>query len=129
MPDPIRVQLRPEALRDDVDEVVLEVLGDARDEGHAHGRAEEQRHATEELGGRVLLKLRRVLVDDVAEDQRIEQRKDLVDRRERERECHQAPVLLQVAEEEPHRCSTASGAGVIASMTALSRIIPSVSTI
>ena len=79
-PDAVGVELRAEPLRDDVDVVVLEVLRHARDERDADRRAEQQADAAEELGGRVLLEPRRVLVDDVPEDQRIEQREDLVDR-------------------------------------------------
>jgi len=51
-------------LRDDVDEIVLDVLRDARDERDADGRAEQQADAAEELAGRVFLEPGRVLVDD-----------------------------------------------------------------
>ena len=81
--DAVGVELRAEPLRDDVDVVVLEVLGHARDERDADRRAEQQADAPEELAGRVFLEPGRVLVDDVAEDQRIEQREDLVDGRQR----------------------------------------------
>jgi hypothetical protein len=53
-------------------------------------------------GRRVLVVLGGVAVDDVPEDQRIEQREDLVDRREEEREDHEAPVRTQVAIESRH---------------------------
>ena len=70
--DAVRVELRAQALCDQVDVVVLKILGDARDERHANRGAEQQRHAAEELAGRVLRKPRRVIVDDVSENQRIE---------------------------------------------------------
>ena len=46
--------------------------------------------------------LRRVLVDDVAEDQRVEQREDLVDRGEHERRRDETAVMAQVAVQELH---------------------------
>src|SRR3989442_1196597 len=96
MPDAVRVQLRAETLRDDVDEIVLEVLRDARDERHSDRRPEEKADAPEELAGRVFLEAGGVSVDDVTQDERIEQRKDLVDRGERERHRHQTPVSAQI---------------------------------
>ena len=75
VPDAVGVDLRAEALADHVDEVVLEVLRHAGDERDPHRRAEQQAHTAEELSRRALLELRRVLVDDVAEDQRIDERK------------------------------------------------------
>ena len=45
---------------------------------------------------------RRVLVDDVAEDQRIEQREDLVDGRQHERERHQPPVVREIRGKQLH---------------------------
>ena len=74
VPDAVGVELRAEPLRDDVDVVVLEVLRHARDERDADRRAEQQADALEELDRRVFLEPRGVLVDDVPEDQRIEQR-------------------------------------------------------
>ena len=52
--DAVGVELRAQPLGDDVDVVVLEVLGDARDERDADRRAEQQADAAEELAGRVL---------------------------------------------------------------------------
>src|SRR6185503_3046454 len=102
MPDAIRVQLRAEALGDEADDVVLEVLGYARDEGDADRRAEQQAHATEKFAGGIFLEPGRVLVDDVAEDQRIEQREDLVDGRQDERQRDQRSVVPEVGIEDPH---------------------------
>ena len=87
--NPVRVQLRAQALRNHVDVVVLEVLRDARDERHADRRAEQQADAFEELAGRVFLEAGGILIDHVPEDERIEQREDLVDRRQRERQRHE----------------------------------------
>ena len=77
------------------DDVVLEVLGDPRDEGDADRRAEQQADAAEELAGRVLLEAGGVLVDDVPEDQRVEQREHLVDRRQDQRQRDQRLVVLR----------------------------------
>ena len=79
MPDAVRVDLRAEPLRDDVDEVVLEVLRDTRDERHADGGQQQDADASKELARGVFLVARRVLIDDVSKDQRVEQREDLVD--------------------------------------------------
>src|SRR5262245_49100069 len=100
--DAVRIDARPEALRDHVDEVVLEVLGDPRDEGHAHRRAQQQRHAAEELAPRVLAVAQRVLVDHVAKDQRVEQREDLVHGGQHQRQQHQLPLRSQVREQQTH---------------------------
>ena len=49
VPDAVRIQLRAQPLRDDVDVVVLEVLRDARDERDPDRGAEQQADAPEEL--------------------------------------------------------------------------------
>ena len=100
--DAVRVEPRPEALGDDVDEVVLEVLGDARDERDADRGGQQQADAAEELAGAVLREPRRVFVDDVAEDQRVEQREDLVDGGQDERKPNQPPIVGQVRGEQLH---------------------------
>jgi hypothetical protein len=89
VPDPVRIELRSEPLGDDVDVVVLKVLRHPRDERHADAGAQQQAHAAEELGGRVFLEPGRVPVDHIAKDQRIEERKRLVDRRQHQRDSHQ----------------------------------------
>ena len=73
-----------------------------RDERHPHRRGEQQAHAAEELAGRVLAVAGGVLVDDVAEDQRIEEREDLVDGRQHEGQEHERPVAAEVGVEESH---------------------------
>src|SRR5262249_28003973 len=72
-----------------------------------HRRREQQAHAAEELSRRVLPVPGRVLVDDVAEDQRVEQREDLVDRGQNERQDDERPVTAKVGVEESH------GGGII----------------
>ena len=91
MADAVGVELGAKPLRDEVDVVVLEVLRDARDERDADRRGEQQRDAAEELARRVFGEPRGVVVDDVPEDQRIEEREDLVDGREDERERDERP--------------------------------------
>jgi hypothetical protein len=86
MADPVGVELRAQPLRDQVGEVVLEVLGHARHERHPHRRQQQHAHAADELRRRVVLVAGGVLVDHVAEDQRVEQREGLVDRGQQQRE-------------------------------------------
>ena len=93
-------------LRDDVDEVVLEVLGDAGHEGHADGGRQQQADAAEELAGAVLAIAGGVLVDDVPEDQRVEQREDLVDGRQAQGQDDKLAIVTQVAEQQGHAVST-----------------------
>jgi len=100
--DAVGVQLRADPLRDDVDVVVLEILRHARHERHADGRAEQQADAAEELACRVFLEAGGVLVDHMTEDQRVEQREDLVDRGQDEGQAHEALIAAQVAVEHLH---------------------------
>src|SRR5947207_15678278 len=103
MANAVRVELRAESLRDDVHEVVLEVLRDARDERDADRGREKQAHAADELGGRVLVVLRGVPIDDVPKDERIEQREDLVDRSQKQRKDDQQAVAVEVPKKKAHR--------------------------
>ena len=50
----------------------------------------------------VFLEAGGVLVDDVPEDQRIEQREDLVDGGQHQGQRHQTPVLAQIGEQQFH---------------------------
>jgi len=97
MPDPIGVQLCAQPLRYDIDEVVLEILGDARDECDPDGKPEQEHHATKELSVGVVLEFQGIVVDDVPEDERIEQREDLIDRGKQECQCDERPVAAQVS--------------------------------
>ena len=65
-------------LGDDVDEVVLEVLGHPGDEGHAHGAQQQHGDPADELARGVLAEAGGVVVDDVAEDQGIAEGEHLV---------------------------------------------------
>ena len=100
--DAVGVDPRADLLGDQVDVVVLKVLGDAGDEGHADRRAQQERYAANELPDRVVVEARGVGIDDVAEDQRIEQREDLVDGRQHERGGNQLPVVPQIAVKSGH---------------------------
>ena len=91
-----------EPLGDDVDVVVLKILRYAGNEGDTYGSCEQQTHATKELTRCVFAIPRRVLIDHMAEDDRIQKRKDLVDRREHEDQGDQKAVLFEVREEYFH---------------------------
>jgi hypothetical protein len=96
MANAVGVNLRAQPLRDDIDVVVLKVFGNARDKGRAYGKAEQHAHAAEELVGGVLAISGGVVVDDMPEDDRIEKRKDLVDRRQAEDQRDHFPVTAEV---------------------------------
>src|SRR5688572_17952455 len=100
MPNSVRVQPRPDTLGNDVEEIVLKVLGDARHECRPDHQAKKLRYADEKgpMIGSELLWLRRIVADDVAEDRRVEQRECLVDCRERQRQKYEVPVGAQIAE-------------------------------
>lgn len=102
MADSVRVHLRAKALDDDVDEVILKIFCNSRDEGDSNGGAEQERYPFQELFSGVFLIFGRISVDDVAEDERIEQREYLVRCGQRERETDQFPVVPQVAVEDVH---------------------------
>ncbi len=102
MPDAVRVHLRAHALDDDVDVVVLEVLGDARHEGDAHRHQQQRSGALDERRRLVFAKARRVIVDYVPEDERVQQREDLVGCRQHERQKNQPAVFAQVRGEQIH---------------------------
>jgi hypothetical protein len=48
----------------------------------------------------MLTKLRGVVIDDVPEDERVQQREDLIDRREDERQDDDRPVPTEIAQQE-----------------------------
>src|SRR5687768_5056458 len=100
--DAVGVQIYADTLRGDVDEIVLEVLRDAGDEGDADRRREQQPDSAEELARGVLAELGGVVVDNVPEDQRVEQRKDLIDRGKNEGKDDDAPVPAEVAKQKAH---------------------------
>src|SRR6266576_6153743 len=102
MADAVGVELCTQLLRDEADVVILEVLRHARDERHTHGSAQQEADTANELSSRVLLKPCGVLVDDVAKNQRIEEREDLIDRRQDERKGDQTPVVAQIGIQQFH---------------------------
>ena len=73
---------------------------------YADGGAQQQAHPLEELAGRVLLETGRILVDDMAENQRVQERKHLVDGRQYQGQRHQAPVLAEVPVKQLHICKS-----------------------
>ena len=102
MAQSIGVNLSAKALCDDVDVIILKVLSHSGDKRHTYRCSEQQPYAPEKLSRRVLRILRRVIVDHVAKDHRIEQRKDLIDRRKNEDQYDECPILLKVGIEKFH---------------------------
>src|SRR5881409_523281 len=100
--DSVGINLSAEPLGDDVDVVVLEILGYARNERYTYRGCQQQTHAPKKLAGCVFAIPRRVIIDHVTEDDRIEKRKDLVDRREHEDRCDEQPVLFEIREKNFH---------------------------
>ena len=105
MADAVGVELGAQALRDHVHAVVLEGLGDPRHEGAPHREQEQEGDAAHELAGRVLVEAGRVAVDEVAEDERVEEREHLVHGGEEEGCGDEAARAAEVGEEEAHRSS------------------------
>src|SRR6266576_326178 len=89
-------------LDDGVDVVILEILGDARYECHAHCHQQQRAGAFDERRGLVLAEPRRVIVDYVTEDERVEEREDLIRRRQHQRQQDQPAVFTEVGIEDGH---------------------------
>ncbi len=102
VPEPVGIEPGTEPLGDDVDEIILEVLRDARDECHSHGRGKQEADTTEELRMCIVPVPGRVLVNDVPEDQRIEEGEYLVYCRQDECEENKFPIAAEVAVEDSH---------------------------
>src|SRR5207247_2882249 len=79
MSNAIGVDACANLLRDYIDEIILEILGDARDQSHDNRRSEQQSYTLNELRARMLAIASRVGVDDVPENERMQQRKHLID--------------------------------------------------
>src|SRR5262249_35838246 len=79
MLDAIRINLRTQPLRNDVDVVVLEVFGYTGHKGCANSQKKKNPHAPKKLARRVLRVSSGVVIDDVPENDRIQQGKNLVD--------------------------------------------------
>src|SRR5207237_4924351 len=102
------IQLRADSLRDDVDEVILKVFRDARDERDADVCAEEEEDAADENAGVDVAELHRVFVDDEPEDLRIEQRENMIDGRQHERGDEKMFLARKVVVQQTHgrECTT-----------------------
>src|SRR5260370_35266872 len=70
MSNAIGVDACANLLRDYIDEIILEILGDARDQSHANRRSEQQSYTSNELRARILAIPSRGGVDDVPESER-----------------------------------------------------------
>src|SRR5213592_4409187 len=97
MPDTIGINLSTEPLCDDVDVVVLEIFRHSRNEGDPNSGCEQQADASKELSCRVVAISSGVVIDNVAEDDGIQERKDLVDRREHQDQYNEKSILLEVS--------------------------------
>src|SRR5260370_16761416 len=80
MSNAIGVNACANLLRDYIDEIILEILGDARYQSHANRRSQQQAYASNELRVRILAIPGRVGVDDMPENERVYYRKILIDR-------------------------------------------------
>src|SRR5947208_14561462 len=102
MSNAIGVDACANLLRDYVDEILLELLGDARDQSHANRRSEQQSYTSNELRARILAIASRVGVDDVPENERIQQRKKMIARRQDKSDDSELPQILKVPVENSH---------------------------
>src|SRR5438309_8387157 len=103
MSNAIGVDACANLLRDYIDEIILEILGGARDQSHANRRSEQQSYTSNELRARILAIASRVGVDDVPENERIQQRKYLIDRGQDEGDYSKLPEILKVSVKSSHR--------------------------
>ena len=94
--DASRIEFGAGLLGDDVDVIILEILGNSRDEGYEHREGQQRRHTLNEIANRILMKLGGVIINNVAENGWVEQRECLVDRRQNESEDDQTAVGLQI---------------------------------
>src|SRR5881628_2318138 len=102
MPDTIGINLSTEPLCDDVDVVVLEIFRHTRNERDPNSGCEQQADASKELSRCVVAVSSGVVIDNVAKDDGIQERKDLVDRREHQDQYNEKPILLEVSEKNSH---------------------------
>src|SRR5256886_13295888 len=102
MSNAIGVDACANLLRDYIDEIILEILGGARDQSHANRRSEQQSYTSNELRARILAIASRVGVDDVPENERIQQRKNLIDCRQDKSDDSKLPQILKVPVESSH---------------------------
>src|SRR6185436_20029226 len=102
MPDSIGIHLGSQALRDDVGEVVLEVLGNAGNKSPTNRHRQPKADAADEYLFRQLFVWNGIVIDDASEDVRVEQREDLVDGRKDQRQDDEWPVMLEIGIEQFH---------------------------
>ena len=102
MPDTIGINLSTEPLCDDVDVVVLEIFRHARNERDPNSGCEQQADASKELACCVVAVPSGVVIDNVPEDDGIQERKDLVDRREHQDQYNEKPILFEISEKNFH---------------------------
>src|SRR5206468_10328728 len=98
MPDTVGINLSTEPLCNDVDVVILEILCHARNERDSNSGCEQQADASKEFSRCVVAVSSGVVIDNVAEDDGIQEGKDLVDRRQHQDQYNEKPVLSEVSE-------------------------------
>src|SRR5436853_591962 len=103
MPDTVGVDLCSHPLCNDIHEIILEILRDARHEGHAHRRPQKQANSSEKPPTRQLAVTGGVVIDDESHDVGIEHRKELIDRRQDQRETDEKLIALEVRKKKFHR--------------------------
>src|SRR5205823_4215469 len=96
------VHFRSQPLDDYIRKIVLEVLGHARYECHTDRGQQQQASPADELSLGVLVILGGVSIDDVAENDRVKQRKNLISRGQEKRNNKEFPVLRGVSVEKFH---------------------------
>src|SRR5207245_7449480 len=102
MSNAIGVDACANLLRDYIDEIILEMIGHAQNQSHANRRSEQQSYTSNELRARIHAIASRAGVYDVPENERIQQRKDLIDRREDKSDDSELPQILKVPVESSH---------------------------
>src|SRR5258706_15827130 len=78
------------------------ILGNNGSRTRRNRRSQQQAYASNELRARILAIPGRVGVDDVPENERIQQRKDLIDRRQNKGDDSKLPQILKVPVESSH---------------------------
>src|SRR5260370_15449090 len=78
------------------------IVGDAGYQTQANRRSEQQSYTSNELRARILAIASRVGVDDVPENERIQQRKNLIDCRQDKSDDSKLPQILKVPVESSH---------------------------
>ena len=95
--------LHPDRLHQEPKCVFLQGRREAGGEGHGRGDEEPAERTSNQLGLGTATGIQGVLVDDPAEDERVDERQDLRDPGEEKRERHETPVRAQVAPQDSHR--------------------------